>query len=184
MTSSLSRVFSDLGNILAICPQDGCGRPFYVSEARIYMDGNRQRSFVDTLRVEERRLEEQEQLLDLLEKDLRQAAAKAGQKAAKKLLKKIDPWFSGSGYDPQDVKVVFDPVSYVIFDGLHSENLKQILLLSYPPENGSSETVQLSLAMAIKRGNIEFRTLRDQRRPSMPSLGFNHYPFLSALICG
>jgi hypothetical protein len=32
-------------------------------------------------------------------------------------LRKIDPIFRGAGFDMQDVRVVFNPVTYVVFDG-------------------------------------------------------------------
>jgi predicted Holliday junction resolvase-like endonuclease len=38
--------------------------------------------------------------------------------------------FSGSGYDPHDVKVIFDPVAYVAFNGMSLEHLREIVLLA------------------------------------------------------
>jgi hypothetical protein len=84
---------------------------FYLSEAHPYYEGQKPHSPLDKLRSEERRLEAAEQRLDELECKLRDRAATAGRRAAKRLLRKIDPVFSGSGFDPQDVKVMFDPVT-------------------------------------------------------------------------
>ena len=68
--------------------------------------------------------------------------------------------FSGAGYDPQDVKVIFNPVTYVVFDGMSQRKLKTIQLLATPPQNGATERMQSSIEGAISRGNVEFRTLR------------------------
>ena len=74
--------------------------------------------------------------------------------------RKIDPIFSGSGYDPQDVKVMFHPVTYVVFDGMAQGKVTQVQLLATPPQNDTSEQVQSSIEQTVNQGNFEFRTLR------------------------
>ena len=103
---------------------------FYVSEAHLYYDGQKPHSSLDTLRAEERRLGEAEERLDELEDKLRERAARDGLRATKRLLRKIDPIFSGSGYDPQDVKVMFSPVTYVVFNGMSQGKVSQVQLLA------------------------------------------------------
>src|SRR5947209_14401634 len=158
IAASISEIFGALGQLMAVCP--ACGEPFYVSEARPYYEGDKPHSSLDKLRAEERRLEEAEQRLDDLERALRQRAARAGRRATKRLLQKIDPIFSGSGYDPQDVKVMFHPVTYVVFDGMAKGEVKEVQLLAMPPQNQLSEQVQSSIEQAVNQGNFEFRTLR------------------------
>src|SRR5437588_1368435 len=116
MRASIGEIFGALGQLLTVCPV--CGELFYVSEAHPYYEGQKPQSSLDKLRCEESRLEEAEERLDELEGQLRERAATAGLRATKRLLRKIDPIVSGSGYDPQDVKVLFDPVTYVVFEGM------------------------------------------------------------------
>jgi predicted Holliday junction resolvase-like endonuclease len=158
----IAKVFDALAQLMGVCPC--CGALFYVSEARPYYDGQKPQSALDWLRAEERRLERAEERLDEIESDLRETAASAGLKATKRLLRKIDPVFSGAGYDPQDVKVIFNPVTYVVFDGMSQRKLKTIQLLATPPQNGATERMQSSIERAISRGNVEFRTLRVDNR--------------------
>jgi predicted Holliday junction resolvase-like endonuclease len=155
-------MFGEIGHILGICPC--CSELFYLSEARPYLDGKRANSVVDRLRAAERRLERAEEALNEAEQVLREKSARSGLRTAKRLLKKIDPVFSGAGYDPQDVKVIFDPVTYVVFDGMSDGDLSTILLLAKPPENKPAERVQNSIGKAVKSGNIEFRTLHVDRK--------------------
>jgi predicted Holliday junction resolvase-like endonuclease len=106
---------------------------FYLSEARPYLRGRQPRSIVDSIRAEELRLERAEERLDQIEGALREKAAEAGLRAAKKLQKKIDPLFSGSGYNPHDVKVIFDPVTYVVFHGMGGGRLREIVRFQIQP---------------------------------------------------
>ena len=92
--------------------------------------------------------------------ELRQKARERGWKKARGRLKKLDPVFCGSGLEPQDVKVIFDPVEYVVFDGMTMEALRQILFIGEQPENKTQEGMQTSLQKALKKGNVEFATLR------------------------
>src|ERR1700724_2348087 len=130
MAVNVAEIFGQLGHILCVCPH--CGDLFYLSEARPYLAGEQPRSIVDALRAEEERLNRAEEKLDEIENALRETAAKAGLRAAKKVLKRIDPLFSGSGYNPHDVKVIFDPVTYVVFHGMGGGRLRKIVLLSTP----------------------------------------------------
>src|SRR5437868_3300468 len=98
----LAKVFDTIAQLMGVCPC--CGELFYVSEARPFYDGQKPESVLDRLRHEERRLDEVKEKLDEIESDLRETAARAGLQATKRLLRKIDPVFSGAGYDPQDVK--------------------------------------------------------------------------------
>jgi predicted Holliday junction resolvase-like endonuclease len=158
MMNSISEIFGALGQLMSVCPL--CGELFYASEAHPYYEGHKPYSSLDKLRAEERRLQEAEQRLDDLEGALRERAAKAGLRATKRLLRKIDPIFSGSGYDPQDVKVMFHPVTYVVFHGMAQGKVTEVQLLATPPQNRISEQVQSSIEHTVHQGNFEFRTLR------------------------
>jgi predicted Holliday junction resolvase-like endonuclease len=157
MTTGLGTSFRELGHILAVCPC--CGELLYLSEARPYLAGEQPKSIVDALRSAERRLDRAEEELSAIEGALRESAAKAGLRTTKKLLKKIDPVFTGAGYDPQDVKVIFDPVTYVIFDGLAKDNIRKVALLATPAEDTATERVHRSIDQAVKSGNFAFKTL-------------------------
>jgi predicted Holliday junction resolvase-like endonuclease len=158
MTAGIGQIFSALGHLMGVCPC--CGELFYVSEAHPYYEGQKPRSSLDKLRAEELRLEQAEQRLDEIEVNLRARAARAGLRATKRLLRKIDPIFSGSGYDPQDVKAMFNPVTYVVFNGMSRSQVTDVQLLAMAPESQATERMQYSIEQAIRRGNLEFRTLR------------------------
>ena len=162
MTATISEIFGAFSQLMGICPC--CGDFFYLAEAHPYYEGKKPRSPLDNLRAEEHRVAQAEQRLEDLEWKLRERAAKAGLRATKRLLRKIDPIFSGSGYDPQDVKAVFNPVTYVVFYGMAEGRLTEVQLLATPPQNRIAEQIQNSIERAITGGSFEFRTLHVDHR--------------------
>jgi predicted Holliday junction resolvase-like endonuclease len=162
MSASINELFGALSHLMGVCPC--CGELFYLAEAHPYYEGHKPRSALDKLRAEERRVAAVEERLDNLEWKLRQRAAEIGLRATKRLLRKIDPLFSGSGYDPQDVKVVFNPVTYAVFDGMAQGKVTGVHLLAIPPQDRIAEQVQKSIEGAIAGGNFAFRTLHVDNR--------------------
>ena len=158
MSSDLALAFGELGQILAVCPC--CQDIFYVSESRPYLVGKQPKSIVDRLRAASQKLDREEAALNLIEDELRERAAKSGLRTAKKLLRKIDPVFSGAGYDPQDVKVIFNPVTYIVFQGLATRALRKVTLLAHRANDTPTERVHKSIERTIEKGNFEFRVLR------------------------
>ena len=68
--------------------------------------------------------------------------------------------FSAKDIDPQEVKVIFNPVEYLIFHGLKSEKgVESIEFVSRSPESRSEETIVESIRRTIRNGYVEFETL-------------------------
>jgi predicted Holliday junction resolvase-like endonuclease len=83
-----------------------------------------------------------------------------GRRRAKKRLRKIDPTFSGREIDPQDVKVLFDPVEYLIFHGLNSDRgVDFVEFVSRVPTSRSQESIVKSIDKTIRAGDVGFETL-------------------------
>lgn len=155
--TDLGRVLREFREILCLCPH--CAEVHRLADLHLFTRGAPKPTALDLLDAEDRKLEAAEERLDGLEQT-RDAARKAGARAAKKRLRRIDPVFSRKGIDPQDVKLIFDPVEYVVFRGDASDNIREILLIAEPPATSAAERVQDSIAAAAKKGNVEFATLR------------------------
>jgi predicted Holliday junction resolvase-like endonuclease len=158
MATTLSAVFSQFSHIFGICPC--CGEPFSLSDVRPHLKERRPRSVFDEIGEEEERIDRAVERLGTQEVMLRAKAKEAGMKQAKKRLCEMDSVFSGARLDPQDVKVIFDPVEYIVFDGMKQGQLRRILLLSQPPTNSARERILTSIAQTIQKGNLAFKTLR------------------------
>ena len=86
--------------------------------------------------------------------------AEQGRTMAKRRLRRIDPVFSAKDIDPQDVKAIFDPIEYIIFHGLSSDDLELVELVSRNPENRAQETLAKSIDDVVRKGHVDFETLR------------------------
>lgn len=162
----LVQTIDGIQEVLAICPC--CGEIFRLVEGKFIFPQKRPRtseysalvSFENKLASEDERLSASEERFETRLDEQRAALVAIGQKKAKKKLKKIDPTFSGRNIDPQDVKVIFDPVEYVIFHGLSSEaGVNSVEFVSRPPESKTQEGTVKSIDKSIRSGNVEFETL-------------------------
>jgi predicted Holliday junction resolvase-like endonuclease len=152
--------------ILAICPC--CGEIFRLVEGKFIFPQQRPKSclYLDLVGLEGKVSEEEGRIASAEEKfeeklrNQRKKFVELGRRQAKKRLKRIDPVFSAKKIDPQDVKVIFDPVEYLIFHGLNSEHGVDLLeFVSRVPSSKSQEAVVKSIDETIRSGNVEFETL-------------------------
>lgn len=153
--------------ILGICPC--CGDIFRFVEAKLLFPKRRVRSseYVALLKLEaqvaeaELKLERDEERFQNGLERKREGLRQTGREQAKRKLKHMDPVFSGRNVDPQDVRVIFDPVEYVVFHGLNTgTGLEQVELVSRAPTSKADEMVSETISKAVLSGNVEFETLQ------------------------
>ncbi len=99
------------------------------------------------------------------EKEIRQKAiaqSRAGQLG--KTLEKIAPMFPGFGHHPYDVRPVFDPIDFVVFDGYYQGKVTGITFVEFKTGQSRLNSVQSSIRNAIdaKRVRFEERRLRKE----------------------
>ena len=59
------------------------------------------------------------------------------------------------------MKPLFDPIDFVIFDGMNrKDHVKRVVLFDGPPDDRPREKIQRSIARAIRAGNYEWKTVR------------------------
>lgn len=162
----LLQTIDGIQEILAICPC--CGEIFRLVEGKFIFPQKRPKTceyleliaLEGNLSAEEDRLASAEERFEEKLRAQRQKFVELGRRRAKKKLKKIDPTFSAKGIDPQDVKVIFDPVEYLIFHGLNSEDgVDLVEFVSRTPDSKTKELIVKSIDKTIKNGDVEFETL-------------------------
>jgi predicted Holliday junction resolvase-like endonuclease len=162
----LIQTIDGIQEVLAICPC--CGEIFRLVEGKFIFPQKRPRTceYSELVALEERladmeeRLESAEERFKEKLRAQRDKLIETGRKLAKKKLKKIDPTFSAKDIDPQDVKVIFNPVEYLIFHGLNSEEgVNLVEFVSRSPESKAQEMVAESIDRTVLKGDVEFETL-------------------------
>jgi len=162
----LIQTIDGIQEILAICPC--CDEIFRLVEGKFIFPQKQPKAsdYLALVALEEKLSKEDERLASAEERfsesleKRRQQLTELGRNLAKKKLKKIDPTFSAKNINPQDVKVIFDPVEYAIFHGLNSrKGVDFVEFVSRSPESKTQELIVESISKTVRNGNVEFETL-------------------------
>jgi predicted Holliday junction resolvase-like endonuclease len=152
--------FKEMKQLYGFCPC--CGEPFRLSDVDLYTKTPPPHTPFDTIAAQEARLDQQVQKFGEQEREIRQAATRRGQQKAARQLRKLSPYLYDRAANANDVKVIFDPVEYLVFHGLTKKRCTLIELVDHPAETSQREQAQQSIESAIKAGNIEWQTFRVQ----------------------
>jgi len=154
---NLLEAFTGFQRLYGICPC--CGELFRLSEAAIFVSTPPPKTEFDMLQEDDDKLQAAIARFEDGEERVRESARTKGQAAAKSRLATIAPFFITKGIDPNDVKVLFDPILYLVFEGMTDGACTQLQFVDTPPETPEREKVHRTLATALRAGNVEWRTL-------------------------
>ena len=90
---------------------------------------------------------------------MREKARETGRKQADKLIKKVDPVFAPLKLNPDDAKVVFHPIDFLVFNGMKAKELKNLIILDSRNKPSDLKSIQESVANVIAKGNYEWLTV-------------------------
>jgi predicted Holliday junction resolvase-like endonuclease len=144
-------------NIFGICPKSGV--IFRLSDCKVFLKAKPKHDWKDDLDHESDRLDRVEERLDEREESLREVARTKGRAQAAKLVKCIDPVFTPRKLNPDDAKVLFHPVDYIVFNGMKADSLKNLLLLDRIAESRERKTIQRSVEKVVSKGHYEWVTI-------------------------
>jgi len=158
LNSEIFTFFDLHRQIFGICPE--CTEFFRLSECQIFLKKKPKRDWMDNVENENSRLEEFEQETFDIEQDLRESGREKGRKLARLAVKKVDPIFTPRKLNPDDAKVIFQPIDYVVFNGLKNGSIKNIILLDREAKEQPHRRIQESIERVIDGKNYEWQTLR------------------------
>lgn len=161
------QTINGMQEILAICPC--CGDIFRLVDGKLVLQGKQlanNNPYSHLLKMEKQLAMEDDKIsqaesrfADRFEQQ-KEVLIEQSRKLAKRRLRKIDPVFTQKNIDHQDVKVIFDPVEYIVFKGMGSDRgINEIKLLSREPSSQKSEKLVQSIEKTVKAGNVSFETL-------------------------
>lgn len=162
MKNDIIEFYTLLRQIFGIC--ESCNEIFRVSDTKLYQKKKPEVDWKEKIDNEISRLERQEEELEAKIELAREAAREAGRKEADRLVKKIDPVFSPLKLNPNDAKVIFHPIDFIVFNGMNSNccdsSIKNIILLDKGNRKGEYQKIQNSITKSIQSSNYEWLTLR------------------------
>lgn len=162
--NNLLKFFQLQRQIFGVCPHSG--NVFRLSDCQIYVKKKPQPDWLQQIEASQRRINNIEERLDDRESEIREKARIAGRNEANKMVKKIDKIFQPLKLNPDDSKVIFHPVDFIVFNGMKTGKLKNLILLD-KAENKSDKRLQQSIKKVIERKNYEWITLRVEESGSI-----------------
>ncbi len=144
-------------NIFGICPKSGT--IFRLSDCKVFLRTKPKSDWKDELDREADRLDQLEERLDDREEHLREAARKKGRERAQKVVKLLDPVFTPRNLNPDDAKVLFHPVDYIVFDGMKADSIKNLLFLDRSGTTKEKQSLQRSVEQVVSKGQYEWVTI-------------------------
>jgi predicted Holliday junction resolvase-like endonuclease len=158
MKSDILKFFNLQRQIFGICPE--CGEFFRLSDCKIFLKKRPSHDWMDKIQEEMERLDTIEEKLEEEKEKLKEKAREKGRKLAQKMVKTIDPVFTPRRLNPDDAKVIFHPIDYIVFNGMKENSLKNIIFLDRETTTPEHRSVQRSIEKVIEKGNYEWQTLR------------------------
>jgi len=153
--------FSLHRQIFGVCPLAGCGAIFRLSDCHVYLRKRPAQDWMDALDRIEAGLDRLEERIREEEEAVREEARERGRGLARRAVLRIDPIFAPRRLDPDDAKVIFHPVDYVVFDGMkRGARMRNVILLDREGATAGQRRLQRSVERAVEKGRYEWQTLR------------------------
>ncbi len=105
----------------------------------------------------------QRQLITTVKKIRKDAIARSKFGQLGKTLEKMAPMFPGFGHHPYDVRPVFDPVDFVVFDGYFQGEVTDVTFVEFKTGQSRLNKMQDSIREAVERKRVHFETRRLRR---------------------
>ena len=157
--TSVSTLIREQRHIFGVCPH--CADLFRLVDIHVSYTSKYVPDWLDKINKKHEELEEKMSDLKDRERELKdKAIEKVKSKELPKRLKKIVPSLVDSGFNPQDVKTLFHPVDFVVFDGMSEGEVKRIVFLDHSNIDGNRKVLQQMIGGVIKTQSYHWTTIR------------------------
>ncbi len=95
-----------------------------------------------------------------LQKARRDAVGRSRAVLVGQFTEQISPYLPNFPYNPKDMRFIGAPVDYIVFDGLSSQNLKQVVFLEIKTGKSSLNINEKSLRSVIEEKKVFYREYR------------------------
>lgn len=156
--NQLIKYFSLQRQIFGICPNSK--QIFRLSDCNIYLKKKPEPDWLKQIESAQNRIDLASARLDEKEYEIREKAKEKGRKEADKKVKKIDKIFNPLKLNPDDSKVIFHPVDYIVFNGKKDGQIKNLILMDGRRTDANEKRLQKSVVKAVEQENYEWVTLK------------------------
>ena len=161
MKSDIVKLFSLQRQIFGVCPK--CNNFFRLSGCRMFLKKKPIPDWMDKIIQEYKKLENLQEKLDEKEEEVREKAREKGRRETQRIIRKVDHVFCPHKLNPDDAKVIFHPIDYIVFNGMKGPgSIKNIVLLDRQAKEIGHRAIQRSIERVVERENYEWQTLRVQ----------------------
>ena len=155
--NQLLKFFQLQRQIFGVCPHTG--NVFRLSDCHIYVKKKPEPDWLQKIEAAQVKISNAEEKLDEKEESIREKARIAGRNEATKMVRKIDKIFHPLKLNPDDSKVIFHPVDYIVFNGMKTGQIKNLILMD-KAKGTSDKRLQQSIQKVVEKKNYEWITLR------------------------
>lgn len=153
------KFFGTQRQIFGICPNSG--EFFRLSDCKIYLKGRPTDDWMDGLDDEAQKLANYEEKILPDESKLREIAREKGRREAARIVRKADPLFAPRKLNPDDAKVIFHPVDYLVFNGMkNAAEISKLVFLDRETKSKEQRRLQNSIEKAVEKEKYDWVTLR------------------------
>lgn len=138
-----------------VCPC--CNEIYRATDSHLFLDKKPKRDWLESTRSEYEKLDRQEQDIKVKLDKLKESARQLGREQADEHVALLDNTFGPLGLNPNDSKNICNPVDFLVFNGMHSGNVKNLVFLD---KNREMNPLQDSIRFVIENELYDFKTLR------------------------
>lgn len=159
MKSDITEFFNIERQIFGICPLSG--EFFRLSDCKVYLRAKPVHDWMDKLYSEASRLIVMKEKIEEEKDIIKEKAREKGRRLARRVVKRIDPIFTPRKLNPDDAKVVFHPIDYIVFNGMkEAKSIKDVTLLDRKTDSSDRRALQDNIGDVISKGDYEWLTLK------------------------
>lgn len=156
---NISTLLTMQRRIFGICPN--CHDFFRLSDCKIFSKKKPLLDWKDKIDREHDQLDSLAEKIKEQEDAIREKGREKGRRIADRTIKKIDPIFYPRKLNPDDAKVIFHPIDYIIFNGMKSkEPMENIILLDREVRMREHKKIQRSIQKVINHDRYEWLTIK------------------------
>lgn len=161
MNRDLIKILKSDRNLYAECPN---GDIFPLHKAiMFYADGPIPPEVQKIIETKKADLKERERSVLERRKKLKQRSETATRTVGiGKIIEKVAPAIKGFKYDRRDCRALFEPIDYIVFDGLTSKNgwVDSLFFVDIKTGKASLNEHQKQIRDAVKSGKVEWDTFK------------------------